>query len=156
VRQLWSTLDALWNARDAQRFSDLFTDDGSLEFVDRGQAMEGRPAIRRYFAKQFSSSAPELRHVTSIRDVRVIAPDVRAVDGRVEILRQEPGKNVAPTVLRTFAIVAVMVRTEEVWRIRVLRAYLLPAAAIPDERSGSTLHAGSGIAMAGGSYLVRR
>lgn len=129
IRLFWSTLDAMWNERDAERFGDLFTVDGSFEFVDRGQSLENRAMIHRYFAERFPRFAPGLRHLTSVREIRVIAPGVRTVDGKVEILHNEPDGSAEPAVLRTFAIFAVMLQTAEGWRIRVLRAYELPAAA---------------------------
>lgn len=128
VRLQWATIDAMWNARDAQRFSDVFAADGSFEFVDRGESLEGRATIRQHFAERFPTFAPDLRHVTTVRDIRVIAPQVRTVDGKVEILRHAPAGGAAPTVLRTFAIFAVMLHTADGWRIRELRAYQLPSA----------------------------
>ena len=127
VRSTWSTLDAMWNARDAERFSALFTADSSFGFVDRGQSLESRATIRQHFAGQFAKFGPDLRHRTSIDQVRVVAADVRTADGKVEILRNETGQRPEPAVLKTFAIFAVMLRTAEGWRIRVLRAYELPA-----------------------------
>ena len=128
VRSIWSTLDAMWNARDAERFSALFTVDSSFGFVDRGQSLESRATIRQHFAGQFAKLAPDLLHRTSVHQVRVIADDVITADGKVEILRDGSGKSPEPAVLKTFAILAVMLQTTEGWRIRVLRVYELPAA----------------------------
>jgi uncharacterized protein (TIGR02246 family) len=127
VRSLWSTLDAVWNGRDAARFSDLFTAEGSFQFVDSGLALTGRDAIHRHFAGQFPQLPPELRHLTTVREVALVAPGVRTLDGGVEILR-DGGDNAPPAVLKSFAIVAVMLETAEGWRIRLLRAYELPVA----------------------------
>lgn len=135
VRLQWTRLDAMWNARDAQRFSDLFAADGSFEFVDRGESLEGRATILQHFAERFPTLAPDLRHRTSVRDIRVIAPRVRTVDGKVEILRNAPAGGAEPMVLRTFAIFAVMLHTEQGWSIRELRVYQLPAATGADPLS---------------------
>ena len=131
LRSTWSTLDAMWNARDAERFSALFTTDSSFGFVDRGQSLESRATIHQHFAGQFAKFGPDLRHRTSIEQVRVIAADVHTVDGKVEILRNGNGQRPEPAVLKTFAIFAVMLRTTEGWRIRLLRAYELPATQQP-------------------------
>jgi uncharacterized protein (TIGR02246 family) len=128
LRTFWSAIDVAWNERDAERFSELFTEDASLEFVDRGVSLEPRTAIHEHFAERFPGFAPDLRHLTTVRDSRVIAPDLRTLDGRVEILRIESDESTAPTVLRTFSIFAVMARSEEGWRVRALRIYQLPAA----------------------------
>jgi uncharacterized protein (TIGR02246 family) len=129
VRALWSTLDQSWNARDAERFGQLFTEDASFGFVDRGQSLESRATIHEHFTEQFRVSSPELRHRTRVHDVRPVSPDVVAMDGTVEILRSEPGPGERHSVLRTFAIFAVMLRADDNWNIRALRVYQLPPAA---------------------------
>jgi uncharacterized protein (TIGR02246 family) len=126
VRSLWSQLDTLWNGRDAQQFSDLFTAEASFGFVDRGESLDGRAAIYRSFSERFPRFPRELRHQTDVLEVRDIAPGVCTVDGRVEILRVAPGDDAEPEVLRAFAIFAVMLRTDAGWRIRELRAFQLP------------------------------
>lgn len=128
VRSLWSTLDATWNERDAQRFGDLFTTDATFVFVDRRQTMEGRATIRERFEERFPQLADDLRHRTTVHRIHTVNPDVLAVDGGVEILRLGLEEGTEPATLRTYAIFAVMLRTPEGWRIRALRVYQLPAA----------------------------
>lgn len=141
VRRLWSTLDAIWNERDAERFSELFTTDASWVFVDRGDSMVGRTAIHARFAEQFPALAPELRHRTTVRAVRAVGPGVRAVDAEVEILRDGSGGSVEPTVLRRFAVTAVMPRTIDGWRIAVLRVWQLPLAGTGGEQDPAAVEA---------------
>jgi uncharacterized protein (TIGR02246 family) len=135
VRSVWSTLDALWNARNAEGFSEAFAVDGRFEFVGGGESMTGRSAIRRTFAARFPNFAPDIRHRTTVREVHFIAPSIRTLDGTVEILRIGAGPGGDPTVVRTFAIFAVMIRLEDGWRIRELRAYQLAA---PEQAGTST------------------
>lgn len=135
VRSVWSTLDAMWNARDAERFSEAFAVDARFEFVGRGESMTGRSAIHRTFAERFPNFAPGIRHRTTVREVRIIAPSIRTLDGTVEILRIGAGPGAPPTVVRTFAIFAVMIRVEDGWRIRELQAYQLAA---PEQAGTST------------------
>jgi uncharacterized protein (TIGR02246 family) len=123
IHTFWSTLDRTWAARDADRFAEFFTNDASFGFVDRGQSLETRAAIHRHFTAQFERQRPELRHVTSVRELRLIAPDVISMDGEVEVVAGHP-EAAAP--LRRLAVTAVMVRHSSVWRIRLLRAYQLP------------------------------
>ena len=125
-------MDATWNARDAEQFSRLFAEDVSFEFVDRGEALEGRAAVLEHFAERFPSLEPDLRHRTRVRQVLPIAIDALAVDGNVEILRNQPGAETEPAVLRTFAIFAVMRRDSERLGIRALRTYELPARSTTD------------------------
>lgn len=128
-RTIGSTIDARWNARDADGFSELFTEEASFQFPDRGTSLDGRATIRRYFAEQFPQFAPELRHRTSVRETRMITPDFHTVDGTVEIVRVADDEGTEPTLLRSFAIFALMHRSTEGWKIRELRAYQLPATA---------------------------
>lgn len=128
VRSLWSTLDATWNARDAQRFGDLFTADATFVFVDRRQSLEGRATIRERFEERFPQLGDDLRHRTTVHRIHTVRPDVLAVDGGVEILRLGLAEGTEPATLRTYAIFAVMLRTPEGWRIRALRVYQFPAA----------------------------
>jgi len=122
VRAVWSTLDETWNARDAARFSDLFTADASFQFPDRGEGFEGRAAILASFAARFPTFAPDIRHRTTIGEVREITADVAAVDGIVEILRLRGADVGSAHVIRSFTIAGIMLRDGDTWRIRLLRA----------------------------------
>ena len=126
IRAVWADLDAAWNARDAARFSAFYADDASFEFVDRGQTIDGREAIRRHFEDQFPRTAPDISHHTRIRATRAIADGVVAADGVVQIRRTPADGAGSPAVLRTFAIYAVMIRTGDTWRIDSLRIVQMP------------------------------
>lgn len=130
----WSKVDATWNARDAERFSRLFADDVSFSFVQRGPSLDGRAAILEHFREQFPRLAPDLRHRTQIGAIRAVPPGAFTADGKVEILRHGAGGDDAPTILRTFAIFAVMSGKDEDWSIRMLRIYELSA---PDAGIGN-------------------
>lgn len=126
IRSLWSDLDTAWNQRDAARFSAFYADDASFEFVDQGQAIDGREAIRRHFQEQFPRTAAEYSHHTRIRGIRRIGDAAMATDGIVQIMRTPAGQSGASSVFRTFAIYAVMIRTNDVWRIDSLRIFQMP------------------------------
>jgi uncharacterized protein (TIGR02246 family) len=130
ARAFWSSLDSLWKARDAQAFRELFTENASFAFVDRGVTLEPRTMIDRHFADQFARQSPALRHLSSVRSARVIAPDVIAADVGIEVWRTAEDGG-APTLVRRFETFAVMRRIADRWRIELLRAYLLPAAPAP-------------------------
>ena len=126
IQQIWADVDAAWNARDASRFSALYTDDASFEFVDQRQSISGREAIRRHFENQFPRTAAEFSHHTRISATRRIADGAVAADGVVEIKRAPTDRSAAPSVVRTFAIYAVMVSAGDTWRIDSLRIYQMP------------------------------
>lgn len=129
VRSVWSSIDATWKAGDVEQFSLLFTEDASFGFVDRGKSLESRAAIHEFFAEQFPRHAPDASHVTQVREIRRIASNVVAVDGNIEVLRNEAGEGAEPTVIRRFAMFTVMQQTAEGWKIHVLRVYQLPIPA---------------------------
>jgi uncharacterized protein (TIGR02246 family) len=114
------------NDRDAARFSAFYADDASFEFVDQGQVIDRREAIRRHFQEQFPRTAAEFSHHTRIRATRRIADGVVAADGVVQIMRTPADRGDSPSVFRTFAVYAVMVRTSGVWRIDSLRIFQMP------------------------------
>lgn len=128
ARSVWSTLDASWNARDAARFSQLFTGDASLRFLGSGPTLESREKIHQHFSEQFSRQAPDLRHRTLVRTGRAIAPNVLGVDGEVEVVRTAADESMPPVVLARFAIFAVMLESNDGYLIQSLRVFQLPAA----------------------------
>ena len=132
IPALWAELDEHWNEGDARRFSEVFTADASLHFVDAGLALESSETILQHFSKQFPTFPPDIRHETSVTGMRPLAAGVRAVDATVRILRDTAGAGGDVLVLRTYSVFAVMLETPEGWRIHLLRAYLLPAEPKPD------------------------
>jgi uncharacterized protein (TIGR02246 family) len=122
---LWAALDAAWNARDAEQFSQIFADDASLRFVDRDLSLDGRAAIRRYFTEQFGRQAADLRHESTQRAVRLVAPNVLGVDADIAILRVGATDASQATIVRNFEIFALMHRSDGGLRFQVLRAYRL-------------------------------
>jgi uncharacterized protein (TIGR02246 family) len=141
IHGFWSTLDETWASRDADRFSRLFTEDASFAFVDRGESLEGRVAIHQRFTEQFLAQRPELRHRTTVLQIRPMARHVAAVDGEVRILEESAGGG-APTVLRQFAITALMVQEGETWQVHLLRAYQLQQQPVQTRPSPTSLHVG--------------
>lgn len=125
VRAVWSEIDATWNARDVDGFSRLYTEDSSFVFVDRRQAFAGRDEIHRHFSAQFPQTPLEFSHHATINETRVIAEGVMTADGVVEIFRAPPEGDGEPTLFRTFAIFALMVKDGDEWLIDALRIYLM-------------------------------
>jgi uncharacterized protein (TIGR02246 family) len=127
IHAFWSALDSTWNGRDADRFSQLFTDDVSFAFVDRGMTLETRDAVLRHFTTQFRDQNPALRHVTVIRRIHPLTPDLVAIDGEVSVVARGAGGS-DDAVLRRFAISGVMARPSDRWLVRILRVFPMPAA----------------------------
>jgi uncharacterized protein (TIGR02246 family) len=116
-------LDAAWNARDAVRFSAVFSQDGSFGFPVEGIVLRGREQIRGYYDKLFAKMPSDLHHVTTIRDFEVINPDLVAVEVEVEILGSNPKTGATQIPLVHYGGMGLGVRTDSGWRIRLARVY---------------------------------
>lgn len=116
-------LDAAWNARDPIRFSNVFTEDGSFQFPVEGVAMHGREEIKKYYTKLFPTLPPNLKHVTAIRDINVISPDILAVDIEVNIYGADPKADSSRISLYHYLGMGLGVRTYSGWHIRLGRVY---------------------------------
>lgn len=122
VRGFWTDLDTAWHVRDLDPFVRCFTADASFALVDRGIWLEGEGDLCGYFAEQFSSQRPELRHVTEITRFRRLAEGTIAVDGEIRIV---DAARRPPADIRRLAVTAVMVHGPMGWRIQLLRALIL-------------------------------
>jgi uncharacterized protein (TIGR02246 family) len=115
-------LDAAWNARDAIRFSNVFTEDGSFQFPVDGVVMNGREEIKKYYAKLFPSLPHTVKHVTTIKDFHVISPDIIAVDIEVNIYGDSNADS-SKVPLYHYLGMGLGVRSESAWHIRLGRVY---------------------------------
>ena len=111
-----STLDAMWNARDAEHSRPRLTRRiHCLGFVDTGRPLENRASIRRHLAEQFATFPPELRHRIIVGRIRVVRPVLFCrLQGRN--LRLCSARAPEPSVLKIFAIFAVLLTNEEGWK----------------------------------------
>lgn len=121
---LWAAIDAAWNARDAERFAALFSEDAVMEFVDRDEVLAGRDAILETFSTRFGTIAPEYEHRSSVTRTRAVAHGTLAVDSAVEILRPSAEAAAAPESFRTFRVFSLLTRDEAGWTFRDMRIYL--------------------------------
>lgn len=124
VLDVWAEIDAHWNARDADGFSERFTEDARFVFVDRRHELHARDGIHAHFSEQFPQIAAPFSHHTTITAIREIVPGVTEVDGKVEIMRTSDD-GAEPMRTRLFAIHGIMTRAEEVWRVDSLRVFEL-------------------------------
>jgi len=84
VAELYSTLIAAWNNRDARAFASVFAEDGSLIGFD-GSDPNGRATIEREQQAIFADHTPA-QYIAKVRSVELLAPTVallRAVVGMI-------------------------------------------------------------------------
>lgn len=124
VQATWAELDAAWNARDAEAFAEVFTEDATFRFVDRGQVLDTRTVMIEYFSERFPELSPALEHRATIKEVHAVADQVAATDGIVEILvHRDDG---AAEVAQRFWIMAIMRQSGDSWLIHALRVVQQP------------------------------
>lgn len=110
--------DAAWNERDAERLAAFFTADGDNQILGTPVDLEGRQAIADYFKASLAKVDPAMRHVTAVRELHWVTPDVVVSDVDVKLEKTADG---VTSVVRKFAGTAVLLRTAEGWKIRVNR-----------------------------------
>ncbi len=115
--------DAAWNARDAARFSAVFSEDASFAFPVEGTFLRGRDEIRRHYARTFATLPPDLRHVSKLGTAENVAPTLSAADGEVDIVGNDPKTGKDNIVLRRYRTFTLAVRTGAGLRLRVVRVY---------------------------------
>ena len=84
VAELYSTLIAGWNDRDAASFASVFADDGGVIGFD-GSDPQGRATIQREQQAIFDDHTPA-QYVAKVRTIELLAPSVailRAVAGMI-------------------------------------------------------------------------
>jgi uncharacterized protein (TIGR02246 family) len=117
VRDLYTRLLGAWNARDADRFADLFAPDGTSVGFDGGQATtpDGIAALLGPIFQDHPTAA----YVAKVREVRLLGADaavLRAIAGMVP-----PGAHeLKPDVNAVHALVAEHV--EGRWRIALFQS----------------------------------
>lgn len=120
--------DSAWDVGDAATLSGLYTTDATLVMAPR-EPVDGREAIRVYFEQSFAKRPANLRHVTAVRRIEMLAPDVAFVDTDVRLERR--ADDGSWPVVRRFANYTVAIRDGEGWRVKEVRTHVKqdPAAA---------------------------
>ena len=116
LRAVLTNLDARWNARDAESMSRLFTE--NMDFRIYGtRHYRSRAEFRQHYETAFGKMAPNVRHATTLETVRLIAPDIAAVDGDVTVTdRSDPNFQT-----RRYHYTALAVRGPDGWQFDVFR-----------------------------------
>lgn len=116
LRELYRALIDSWNARDAARFAEHFSDRGVAVGFD-GSQLNGRHEIEATLKGIFAAHETAT-YVTIVRDVRLVTPDVgvlRAVVGMTPRGKDELNAAVNAIQLMTAS------RRNDQWRIEVFQ-----------------------------------
>lgn len=124
-------VDALvvaWNRHDAEAFARCFAADADFTNVF-GMHAQGRAAIAAFHAPIFATMFRDSRLAATETRVRVLRPDIAAVDMRWEMTGAR-GPDGAPWPLRRGIINMTLARDTEGWSIAVLHNMDLPPEAM--------------------------
>ncbi len=121
LRQLGAAADAAWDARDAARMATYYAADASLWVGGAGGEQQGRENVQAYFQRAFAGRVGEMRHVSEIRGLQLIAPDTAFTDVLVRV--EERQADGSWKLVRRFNNVSLAAREAGAWKLRVVRAY---------------------------------
>jgi len=120
MQTLIQTFQEVWNAHDAARLAELFSDDAD-QIVATGPATSGRPAIRRWWEARFAAM-PQGRTISlTSSSVRLISPDVGVIN-TIAVTGGRDGQG-QPITSSTDRGSWVVVNRAGQWRIAALRVH---------------------------------
>ncbi len=116
--------DLAWNRRDAPAMTGVYTPGASLIVGQMPAPREGQAQIGDYIVRAFAGRDGEFRHVTRLRRMEMVGPDLAVTDAVVDVDRRQPDGSWAT--VRRFDNVSVVERTAAGWRLRTVRAFPRP------------------------------
>ena len=118
LRVLIQSFQDVWNAHDASRVADLFTDDAD-QIMGLAELTTGRPAIRRWWDARFAGMERGRTITLTLSSARLVSPDVAVINTIAATAGRDPqGQPLPATTDRGTWIV---VSKAGNWRIAALR-----------------------------------
>lgn len=118
-----AAMDAAWDRKDLTSFADLFHKDATIQ-AGPTAVIDGQAAIRSFFGRDFENRRGTMRHVSETIRTDMIGSDLALVDKRVRL--EQRSNEGHWTALRTFVNSTVLMREQGVWKVRTVRAYVVP------------------------------
>jgi uncharacterized protein (TIGR02246 family) len=118
LRALIQTFQDVYNAHDASRMADLFTDDAD-QIMGPGPLTTGRPAIRRWWESRFTAMAPGRTITLTPSSIRVVSPDVGVINTVAVTAGRDPQGKLLPSDTDRGSWIAINRAGQ--WRIAALR-----------------------------------
>lgn len=118
-------MDAAWDRKDLTAWAALFDQDATIQ-VGPSAVLEGQAAIRTFFGRDYENRRGTMRHVSEPQRIDMVAPDLVLVDKLVRLEQQDAeGRWKA---LATFRNTTLMRRIQGAWKVRAVRAHIVPNA----------------------------
>ena len=118
--------DAAWTRKDLAAILKQYAADGTLRVGPAAKMEKGEEEIRRFFQTSFARRPDGFRHLTELRNIEMIGPDIAMADAHVRVERAD-GEGWA--LVREFSNNSLVVREGKTWKLHSVRAYPLPMAA---------------------------
>jgi uncharacterized protein (TIGR02246 family) len=118
LRVLIQTFQDVYNAHDASRMAELFTDDAD-QIMGSGPLTTGRPAIRRWWEARFTAMPPGRTISLTPSSMRVVSPDVGVINTIAVTAGRDPQGKLLPSATDRGSWIAINRAGQ--WRIAALR-----------------------------------
>ena len=121
LRALAASVDGAWDRKDIDRMTASYSEEATLLVGGASLLQQGRPAVQAYFQKTFAQRAGVMRHVSELRGIDMLGPDLAVTDIRVRVEAEQPDGGWKE--VRRFDNISMAVRENGAWKLRVVRAY---------------------------------
>lgn len=118
-----AAMDDAWDRKDSTALTALFAPDATIQ-AGPNAVLEGRTAIGAFFGRDFGNRRGTMRHVSEVRRIDMVTPGLALVDKLVRLEQQDAEGRW--TVLRTFLNSTLLSRAEGSWKVRAVRAHVIP------------------------------
>ena len=118
INQLMANIDEAYNKRDAEAYTGFFTEDADFLWAT-GQLSTGRSEIQQQVTNAFKMGAPEYKHISEMKKIRFLKPDIAIGDGAVMFVREGAPENEKP-VWKALAN-CVLMKEKGQWRCSAVR-----------------------------------
>ena len=118
-----AAMDAAWDRKDLSSLADLFAEDATIQ-AGPDAVLEGQAAIRAFFGRDFENRPGTMRHVSEPRRIDMVTPELALVDKLVRLEQQDAEGRW--TVVRTFLNSTLLTRAQGSWKVRTIRAHVVP------------------------------
>ncbi|HYG27146.1 MAG TPA: nuclear transport factor 2 family protein [Caulobacteraceae bacterium] len=122
LRAIAEAVDEAWNAGDADRIADLYAAEGDLWPPGAAGPVDGREAVRQHFKRAFAARRDAVRHVSEVRRLDKLTPDIVLAD--VSVRLEERQADGSWKVTRRFSNATLVVRQGQAWKLRSVRAFV--------------------------------
>lgn len=125
LERLAAENDAAWDRKDVVAILKQYAVDGTLRIGPAAKMEKGEEEIRTFFRESFARRPDGFRHLTELRNIEMIAPDIAMADAHVRVEKAD-GNGWA--LVREFSNNSLVVREGKTWKLHSVRAYPLLAA----------------------------